>query len=77
MNTEQFNKLQEFSTLKVVSLYSNAGGIKTIGMDGVKAIWEHPAGGEGDKWYYAIEYDDEYKKVDYIFNPESVTKEKL
>lgn len=31
--------------------------IVNLGNGGVKEITEHPAAGEGDKWFYDIEYD--------------------
>lgn len=70
---EQFNKLQEFSNAKIISCYSNEDGNHTIGLDEVVAIWEHQSQGEGDKWYYAVEYKNGLVK--YLFNPCSVLKQ--
>lgn len=72
---EQFQKLREFADRKIISLYSVDDGNNTVGLDGIVAIWEHQSQGEGDKWYYAIEYSNGLVK--YIFNPSSVLKQPL
>jgi len=41
-----------------------------VGYRGVKSIHEHAAGGEGDKWYYDVLFDD--GKTHRIFNPNYV-----
>jgi hypothetical protein len=37
-----------------------------IGKNGVLEITVHPAGGEGDKWYWRVEFEDGH--VEDIFN---------
>jgi hypothetical protein len=41
-----------------------------VGYRGVAKIDEHPAGGEGDKWFYDVHYDNGY--MTRIFNPHIV-----
>ena len=72
---EQFNKLNEFSNWEITELYSNEVGHFTLGYDGVKSIWEHSAQGEGDRWFYVIEF--EFNTVRYVFNPVTVVKKKI
>lgn len=37
---------------------------------GIKQITEHPAAGEGDKWYYDVYFND--GRMERIFNPNRV-----
>lgn len=46
-----------------------------VGEKGVVEIIEHVAGGEGDKWYYDIVFEDD--SVTRLFNPNEVTFEKI
>ncbi len=68
------NKSIEFSKLSIKEIIYNGTMTATVGYNGVKNIYEHQAQGEGDKWYYVIEYDD--KRVDFLFNFDHVIKEK-
>jgi len=43
----------------------------TVGVDGVKVITGHASQGEGDRWFYDIEYED--GKSLRVFNPDVVT----
>lgn len=70
---EQFEKLRGFANNKIISLYSADDGNSVVGFDGIVAIWEHQSQGEGDKWYYVVEYNNGLAK--YIFNPSSVLKQ--
>lgn len=47
--------------------------IATVDLNDVIKITEHAAAGEGDKWYYDIEYKD--GETLRIFNPNTVTFE--
>ena len=44
----------------------------TVGKD-CESITEHPAKGEGDKWYYEVLFDDQRTVM--IFNPNQVFKQ--
>jgi len=68
------NKSIEFSKLQIIEIFYNGTMSVRVGRNGVINIYEHQAEGEGDKWYYAIEYDN--KRVDYLFNFDQVIKEK-
>ena len=73
-------KYREFSNMKVTDLYTNDGAWYCVGTGYVSNIYEHEAQGEGDKWFYIVEYslpfenNVEQKRVDYIFNASKVTK---
>lgn len=41
-----------------------------VGQNGVNEIIEHPAAGEGDKWFYYVRFDDGH--VEMVFNPNLV-----
>jgi len=41
--------------------------IYTVGTENIKIIHEHYAGGEGDKWFWMIEYED--GRLTDVFNP--------
>lgn len=41
-----------------------------VGYSDVTKIIEHPAGGEGDKWFYDVHFDNGY--VTRVFNPHLV-----
>ena len=45
----------------------------TVGLRGVKSITEHPAQGEGDKWFYDVEKEE---KVIRVFNFKEVVFDK-
>lgn len=45
-----------------------------VGKKGVVRITEHRAGGEGDKWFYDVEFENQGFKR--IFNPNSASFEK-
>ena len=50
-------------------------GIYTVGKGGIIAITEHRAQGEGDKWYYDIQFEDgtvnrEFCPVTVIWKPQ-------
>lgn len=42
-----------------------------VGEKGVLSIFEHPSRGEGDKWYYDVEFEDNTSKR--IFNPNTIS----
>lgn len=42
----------------------------SVGVGNVKAIHEHYAAGEGDKWFYDVEFED--GNIMRIFNPHQV-----
>lgn len=45
-----------------------------VGKKGVVSITEHRPAGEGDKWFYDVEFENKGTKR--IFNPNSVSMEK-
>lgn len=45
-----------------------------VGKEGVTSIIEHPAGGEGDKWFYDVNFED--GRMERLFNPNTVYFEK-
>ena len=46
-----------------------------IGKDKVKEILEHPARGEGDKWFYTVIYEDGREMI--VFYPHRVYKREV
>lgn len=46
-----------------------------IGVDGVMSIREHQAMGEGDRWFYDVEFED--GRIERIFNMDSVIYEPI
>lgn len=42
-----------------------------VGKKGVKAITAHAAQGEGDKWYWTVDFEDGHSEM--IFNPTMVS----
>lgn len=67
-----FDKIRVFSEYEITDIYSPCHGQFTKGLGDVRLILEHSPQGEGDKWFYVVEFSD--GTVRYIFDVTNATK---
>lgn len=69
-----FDKIRVFSEYEITHIYSPSHGHFRKGDSDISLILEHAPQGEGDKWFYVIEFCD--GTVQYIFDATVVSKQK-